>query len=194
MKKYLEDLEIGEGKVKLSEDEIKAILTEHGKSVNAEKEKVRTELDTEIETYKNQLKDANQEIQSYKDMDIDSIKQSATNWETKYNELVKSQEEAQKESIRKERTNAFFNGVEFASESAKTGVIAQFNEKDFKYDEKEQKFQGASEWLEELKKNDSGAFKSDVANPRFTTDVTPPTNSSTNDEIRKVMGLETNKK
>ena len=194
MKKYLEDLEIGESKVKLSEDEIKAILTEHGKSVNAEKEKVRTELNTEIETYKNQLKDANNEIKSYKDMDIEGIKKSAEDWETKYNDLVKTQNEAKEKSIREERTNAFFNGVEFASESAKAGVIAQFNEKDFKYDEKEQKFQGASEWLEELKKNDVGAFKSDVANPKFTTSVTPPANSSTNDEIRKAMGLEINKK
>ncbi len=194
MKKFLEDLEIGEGKVKLSEDQIKAILTEHGKSVNAEKEKVRTELSTEIETYKNQLNDANNEIKSYKEMDIDGIKKSAEEWETKYNDLVKSQNEAKEKSIREERTNAFFNGVEFASESAKAGVIAQFNEKDFKYDEKEQKFQGASEWLEELKKNDVGAFKSDVANPRFTTTVTPPTNSSTNDEIRKAMGLEASKK
>ncbi len=194
MKKYLEDLEIGEGKVKLSEDEIKAILTEHGKSVNAEKEKVRTELSTEIETYKNQLNDANNEIKSYKEMNIDGIKKSAEEWETKYNDLVKAQTEAKEKSIREERTNAFFNGVEFASESAKAGVIAQFNEKDFKYDEKEQKFQGASEWLEELKKNDVGAFKSDVANPRFTTTITSPTNSSTNDEIRKAMGLEASKK
>ncbi len=193
MKKYLEDLEIGEGKVKLSEDEIKAILTEHGKSVNAEKEKVKTELTTEIETYKNQLNDANNEIKSYKDMDIDGIKKSAEEWETKYNDLVKSQNEAKEKSIREERTNAFFNGVEFASESAKAGVIAQFNEKDFKYDEKEQKFQGASEWLEELKKNDVGAFKSDVANPKFTTSVTPPTSDSALDEIKKIMGIKDEK-
>ena len=150
--------------------------------------------ETEITGLKKQIEDANNEIKSYKDMDIDGIKKSAEDWETKYNDLVKSQNEAKEKSIREERTNAFFSGVEFASESAKAGVIAQFNEKDFKYDEKEQKFQGASEWLEELKKNDVGAFKSDVANPKFTTNITSPTNSSTNDEIRKAMGLEINKK
>lgn len=150
--------------------------------------------ETEIGNLKTQIEDANNEIQSYKDMDIDSIKKSAEDWETKYNDLVKAQDEAQKKSIRNERTNAFFNGVEFASESARAGVIAQFNEKDFKYDEKEQKFQGASEWLEELKKNDVGAFKSEVANPKFTTNISTPTQSSTNDEIRKAMGLENEKK
>ena len=179
MREFLKGLE-------LDEETINTIMAEHGKLVTKDKE--------EITNLKKQVEDANNEIKSYKDMDIEGIKKSADDWETKYNDLVKSQNEAKEKSIREERTNAFFNGVEFASESAKAGVIAQFNEKDFKYDEKEQKFQGASEWLEELKKNDVGAFKSDVANPRFTTTVTPPTNSSTNDEIRKAMGLEANKK
>ena len=179
MREFLKGLE-------LDDSTIDTIMAEHGKLVTKDKE--------EITNLKKQVEDANNEIKSYKDMDIDGIKKSAEEWETKYNDLVKSQNEAKEKSIREERTNAFFNGVEFASESAKAGVIAKFNEKDFKYDEKEQKFQGASEWLEELKKNDVGAFKSDVANPKFTTTVTPPTNSSTNDEIRKAMGLETNKK
>lgn len=149
--------------------------------------------ETEITNLKKQVEDANNEIKSYKDMDIDGIKKSAEDWETKYNDLVKTQNEAKEKSIREERTNAFFNGVEFASESAKAGVIAQFNEKDFKYDEKEQKFQGASEWLEELKKNDVGAFKSDVANPRFTTSVSSPTGDSSLDEVMKIMGIKEEK-
>lgn len=150
--------------------------------------------ETENANLKKQVEDANKEIQSYKDMDIESIKESATNWETKYNDLVKEQEEAKAKSIREERTNAFFNDVKFASESAKTGVIAQFNAKDFKYDEETGKFQGASEWLEELKTKDTGAFLSDVANPKFTTTPTAPTVDSTADELREAMGLSTEKK
>lgn len=146
--------------------------------------------ETEITNLKTQIENANKEIQSYKDMDIDSIKKSATDWETKYKELEENQKVEKEKSIRSERTNAFFSDVKFASESAKAGVIAQFNEKDFKYDEQTGKFQGASEWLEELKKNDVGAFKSEVANPKFTTNISTPTQSSTNDEIRKAMGLE----
>ncbi len=150
--------------------------------------------ETEISTLKTQVEDANKEIQSYKDMDIESIKKSATDWEDKYNKLVESQEEAKKKSIRNERTNAFFNDVKFASESAKAGVIAQFNEKDFKYDEQTGKFQGANEWLEELKKNDVGAFQSEVANPKFTTEISTPTNNSSMDEVMKVMGLKEERK
>lgn len=149
--------------------------------------------ETELSNLKTQIEDANKEIQSYKDMDIDSIKESASNWETKYNDLVKANEEAKKQSIREERTNAFFDGVEFASESAKAGVIAQFNQKEFKYDEETGKFQGASEWLEELKKNDVGAFKSEVVNPKFTTNISSPTNDSSMDEVMKVMGIKEEK-
>lgn len=179
MRDFLKGLE-------LDDETIDTIMAEHGKIVTKDKEKV-TELTKQIE-------DANKEIQSYKDMDIDSIKKSAEDWETKYKEVVENQKAEKEKSIREERTNAFFNGIEFASESAKTGVIAQFNQKDFKYDEETGKFQGASEWLEELKKNDVGAFKSEVANPKFTTDISTPTVDSSMDEVMKVMGLSEEKK
>lgn len=176
MRDFLKGLE-------LDDETIDTIMAEHGKIVTKDKEKV-AELTKQIE-------DVNKEIQSYKDMDIDSIKKSAEDWETKYKEAVENQKAEKEKSIREERTNAFFNDVKFASESAKAGVIAQFNEKDFKYDEEAQKFQGASEWLEELKTKDTGAFLSDVANPKFTTNPTAPTQPGTNDAIRKAMGLET---
>lgn len=165
----------------LDKETIDTIMVEYGKNIQGLKEE-----NTDLKT---QINNANQEIQSYKDMDIDSIKESASNWETKYNDLVNEQKEAKEKSIREERTNAFFNGVKFASESAKAGVIAQFNEKDFKYDEEAQTFQGASEWLNNLKEKDSGAFLSDVANPQFTTNPTAPTVDSTADELKEAMGL-----
>lgn len=175
MREFLKGLE-------LEDETINTIMAEHGKLVTKDKE--------EITNLKQQVEDANKEIQSYKDMDIDSIQKSAKDWESKFKELEEQQKAEKEKSIREERTNAFFNDVKFASESAKTGVIAQFNAKDFKYDEETQKFQGASEWLEELKTKDTGAFLSEVANPKFTTNPTAPKQSSTNDEIRKAMGLE----
>lgn len=195
MKDYLESLEIGEGKVKLSSEEIKAILAEHGKTVTTETDKVKQSLNETISNYQNQLKTANDTIQSYKDMDIDSIKKSADDWKTKYEEMEANQKAEKEKSIRNERTSAFFNDIKFASESAKAGVIAQFNAKDFKYDEESNKFLGASEWLNELKEKDSGAFLSDVANPKFTASPTAPKNNvGSMDEVMKIMGLSEEKK
>ena len=171
--------------LKLEKETIDTIMAEYGKSTQVLRE--------EKDNLKTQLDDANNEIKSYKDMDIESIKKSASEWETKYNDLVKEQNDAKERSVREERTNAFFNDIKFASESAKAGVIAQFNAKDFKYDEESKKFLGASEWLKDLQEKDSGAFLSDVANPKFTTTPQAPNNSSSMDEVLKVMGLSTEK-
>lgn len=143
----------------------------------------------EISSLTKQLSDANNEIQSYKDMDIDSIKKSADDWKAKYEENVKAQEAEKNKELRDSRVNEFFKDIKFSSESAKAGVIAKFNEKDFKYDETANKFQGGSEWLEEVKKNDSGAFLSDVANPTYTATPTSPTSSGSMDKLREAMGL-----
>lgn len=48
------------------------------------REKYQT-LETKSNGLQTQLNDANTTIKSYKDMDIDGIKESAKNWEAKYN-------------------------------------------------------------------------------------------------------------
>ncbi len=177
-REFLEGLE-------LDKETIDTIMAEYGKTTQGLRE--------ERDNLKTQINDANKEIQSYKEMDIDSIKKSAEDWKTKYEEMEANQKAEKEKSIRNERTNAFFNDIKFASESAKAGVIAQFNAKDFKYDEETNKFLGASEWLNDLKEKDSGAFLSDVANPKFTTTPTAPTNDSSMDKILHAMGLDEKK-
>ena len=178
-REFLEGLE-------LDKETIDTIMAEYGKTTQGLRE--------ERDNLKTQINDANKEIQSYKEMDIDSIKKSAEDWKTKYEEMEANQKAEKEKSIRNERTNAFFNDIKFASESAKAGVIAQFNAKDFKYDEETNKFLGASEWLNDLKEKDSGAFLSDVANPKFTTTPQAPKEDSTTDQLREAMGLSTDKK
>lgn len=174
MREFLKGLE-------LDADTIDSIMARHGELVTKDKE--------EISKLKKQVEDANSEIKSYKDMDIDSIKKSASDWETKYNELVEQQKAEKEQSIKNERMNEFFKDTKFSSEMAKAGIMAEFNKKDFKYDEETKSFQGATEWLTNLKESDKGSFLSDVVNPKFTTTPSAPTNNSTNDEIRKAMGL-----
>ena len=188
-----EDLE----KIGLSEEQVNEVMKLKSvamSEIDTLNNKV-TQLTNEKGNLQKQIDDANKEIQSYKDMDIDSIKKSAEDWKTKYEEMEANQKAEKEKSVRNERTNAFFNDIKFASESAKAGVIAQFNAKDFKYDEETNKFLGASEWLNDLKEKDSGAFLSDVANPKFTTTATTPKNNvGSMDEVMKIMGLSEEKK
>lgn len=174
MREFLKGLE-------LDDETINTIMAEYGKLITKDKEKI-TELTKQID-------DANKEIQSYQDMDIDSIKKSANEWEDKYNKLIENQKAEKEKSIREERTNAFFNDVKFSSEMAKAGVLAKFNEKNFQYDEETNKFLGAKEWLDELKASDSNSFMSDVANPSFSTSPSNPKNDSSLDSLKEAFGL-----
>lgn len=190
MKDFLENLEIGEEKVHLSKDEIKAIMAKHGTVVENEKGKIIESKDNEISTQKTTIEELKKQIEGMPTSDdVEALKTKIKEYEDAEIERKKVEKEAREKSIRDERTNAFFNEVKFASESAKAGVIAQFNEKGFKYDEESNKFLGANEWLEDLKARDTGAFLSDVANPKFTTGTSAPNNGNSMDAILNAMGL-----
>lgn len=70
----------------LEEDVINKIMAEHGKGI----ESVKTELttkETELQTLQGQLQTANKEIENFKDLDIDEIKQRAEKYKTDFEEL-----------------------------------------------------------------------------------------------------------
>ncbi len=79
MLEWLKEI-LGDG---YSEDVDKQVSAEIGKRF-VSKNDFDTK-NTELKGVKAQLDDANSTIQSYKDMDIDGIKQAAADWETKYN-------------------------------------------------------------------------------------------------------------
>lgn len=109
----------------------------------------------ELSTVTGQLNDANQTIQSYKDMDIDGIKASATAWETKYNEG-----QAAIEALKKSHaTDMFLSGYKFTSDAAKSGIKALFEQQNFKVGE-DGAFQGAKEWMDAqiASEGNKGAF------------------------------------
>ena len=68
----------------IGDDVLKQIMDQHSTDVGALRSRIEA-LETERDGLKTQLNDANTEIQSYKDMDIDGIKQKAADWENKYN-------------------------------------------------------------------------------------------------------------
>jgi phage shock protein A len=66
-------------------DQLDKIMALHGQSVESNKTKVAT-MQTELDGLKTQLTDANNQIKSYKDMNIDDIKKAASDWEAKAKE------------------------------------------------------------------------------------------------------------
>ena len=57
MKDFLEELEIGEGKVKLSKEEIKSILAKHGEYIKIETAKVDDKYKSQLEDNKTTIDD-----------------------------------------------------------------------------------------------------------------------------------------
>ncbi len=122
-----------------------------GKYVSKEKYDSRG---TELTGVRQQLTDANAEIQSYKDMDIDGIKKSAADWETKYNTdtaaLNTKIENLKKESAAKE----YLSGKGFKSQLAKKAALAGMMELEFK----DGAFSGADDYLKRLREEDPESF------------------------------------
>lgn len=85
-REFLEEL-------KIDKEVIDKIMAENGKDVEAEKQKFNTQK-TELDGLKNQLTEANKQIESFKGMDIEGIKKAADDWKTK---AETAQSEAQKQ-------------------------------------------------------------------------------------------------
>ena len=109
-----------------------------------------TTLQTESNTYKTQLADANKEIKSYKDMDIDGIKKRADDWERKYNDdtaALNKKLDDQKKSFAAER---YLDGQKIKSPLAKKSILADFLAQDMKFRD-DGTFEGAEEYMKKVR-------------------------------------------
>ena len=124
----------------------------------------------ELDGVKQQLADANTQIASYKSMDIEGIKKSATDWEKKYNDDTAALTQKLKDQERNHGVDMFFNGYKFTSKAAQDGVRAAFDKRNFPYEDG--KFIGAKEFMDTLATDDDykAAF---VVDTPATTEPTP---------------------
>lgn len=77
----------------LAEDVVEKVIVLHGKDIEAHKAKV-TNAESERDQFKTQLTEANQQIESFKGMDIETIKKTADDYKTKFEQ---AQLDAQKQ-------------------------------------------------------------------------------------------------
>ena len=184
---FLEGLDLGQG-VKLSKEVIDTIMTENGRDIETHKN-AATQLTTERDGLKAQLDTANTEIKSYKDMDVEGIKQKATEWETKYN----TDTTALKNQL--ETTNYGFAvkdavaGLKFTSESARKAFIADLTAK--KLPLQEGKLLGLDDFKKEYQTGDPNAFapEGDDKTPTFTRGTGGGSQLTADAALRAAFGL-----
>ena len=157
MKDFLENLEIGENKVKLSQEEIKSILAVHGKSVKTETEKVENNMRKENEDLKATIDDLKEQIsKAPKSDEIESLKSKIADYETK--EKERKEEEDKKifeENLNKNVLEAI-GDKEFVNERTKKAII---NEVKTALQDKANIGKSAKDIFETITKDSTDIFK-----------------------------------
>lgn len=133
------------------------------------KEKLDAKI-TELAGVRQQLTDANTQIQSFKDQDVEGVKKKVTEWETKYNADTQALKAQMAEQARKHAEEMFLSGYRFSSKAARTGVLAELQGKKFQIDDSGT-ILGAKEFMQSLMENEDykGAFVTEQ-----NTDSVPP--------------------
>lgn len=155
-RKFLKELKIEGLADGLPADVIDAIMKEYGTSVQAKDQEIET-LKTEKTGLSNQLKDANDKIKGFADVDINQLKQSITDWETKYNTDT---ENLKKEISAKDyefKLNDITKDLQFSSNGAKKAFMEDLKAKALKLEG--DKLIGYTEFLKSYKESDPDAFK-----------------------------------
>lgn len=148
---------------KISEaKDIKLVNLADGGYISEEKFRAK---DVELKGVKQQLDSANATIQSYKDMDIDGIKQSAADWEKKYKDDTTALNQKIADNERAYNEELFLRGYKFSSKAAAAGVKAEFVKRKFPYEDGT--FIGGKEFIEKLMADDDykAAFVAEAPAP-----------------------------
>lgn len=107
------------------------------------------ELNIRIGGLETQLKDANSTIKSYKDMDIEGIKQSAADWEQKYNTETQKLNKQIEDDRKKFAAERFMDSQKIKSPLSRKAILQDFLAKGLEF--KDGTFVGADEYMKTVK-------------------------------------------
>ncbi len=157
MKEFLENLEIGEGKVKLSKEEIKSILTEHGKTVTTESEKVKNDLNKEIATYKTTITNLEKKLEDVPDSEeLSALKKEIADMKAAETKRIAEEKAKKEDEILTNNIISAFGDKKFTSDYVKNGLIADIKSE---LNKAENKGKGISEIFDSLTKDKTGLFE-----------------------------------
>lgn len=157
MKEFLESLEIGEGKIKLSKEEIKAILTENGKVVTNETNKVRTELTNEINTYKTTITNLENQVKGMPTSDdVTKLKNEIQTLKDAETQRLANEKARQEDETLTNNIVSVFGDKKFTSDYVRNGLIADIKSE---LKKTENAGKGIKDIFETLTKDKQGIFE-----------------------------------
>lgn len=166
MKDFLESLEIGEGKIKLSKEEIKSILAENGKAIKTETEKVESKYKQDIDDYKTTIDDLKNKIEKApKSDEMESLKKQIADYEAKEADRVAKEKAKAEDDILTKNINEAFGDKKFVNDYTKNSII---NEIKTALKDSANAGKSAKDLFEEITKDKEGIFD----NPNKPADMT----------------------
>ena len=124
MKGFLEELEIGEGKVKLSKEEIKSIIAKHGEYIKNETEKVEKQYKEEISEYKSTIDDLKEQIKNApKSDELESLKGKIADYEQKEADRIAKQKAKEEDDILTKNIVEVIGDKKFVNDYTKNSII-----------------------------------------------------------------------
>jgi hypothetical protein len=187
MKEYLEGLEIGDGKVKLSKEEIKSILAESGKIVATETEKVKGELKDEIESYKTNISTLEEQIKKLpKSDEVETLQKELKTMKEAEEQRIADEKAKDEDKILVNNIKSAFGDKKFINQYTEDHII---NEIKTSLKDTNNVGKSAKELFEELTKDQEGIF----ANPNQVINTGEPkeVNKNLTEEAknRELIGL-----
>lgn len=124
MKDFLESLEIGEGKVKLTKEEVKSILGKHGDYLKIEKEKIDNEYKSQLEDNKTTIADLKSQIESApKSDEMESLKTKIAEYEQKEADRTAKQKAKEEDDILTKNITSVFGDKKFVNDFTKNAIM-----------------------------------------------------------------------
>lgn len=189
-RKFLQGLKVEGLEDGLPKAVIDEIMAEYGQDFK-EKEKQIETLTTEKEGIEKQLENANKQIQSFKDVDVDNLNNQIKEWETKYNQDT---ENLKNELSKKEydyKLRDLTNTLKFSSNGAKRAFLEDLKEKGLEFDDKG-KLVGFDDFTESYKETDPDAFyKEEEKEDGFVANTGAGHDEKNDDDafVNKIMGI-----
>jgi len=147
----------------LTDEQIDKVMTENGKDIEKYKSSAEASK-AEAESVKNQLTEANKQIESFKSMDIEGVKKSADEWKAKA-EKAAADAEAQIKSLK------FDHALDGALSSAKAknakAVKALLELQNLKLNEADGSIIGLDDQLKKIKEANDYLFESETTEPKI---------------------------
>lgn len=150
-------------KAGLTADVLDKILATHSKDIEKHKTQV-TDLTKQIETVTGQLTDANKQIESFKSMDVETIKKTADEYKTKFEQ---AQTDAKNQLAQLKFDHALESALTTAKAKSPKAVKALLEMQNLKLNEADGSIIGLEDQLKTVKEKNDYLFDSETSQPAF---------------------------